>query len=80
MVTKGQPVHLSLTDVDDPTTERVCPICGTSLAGRSPLARFCSDAHRAEGWRIGQILSGNTANGHTNLASYEAARRRGGSR
>ena len=36
----------------------VCVLCGSTLRGRRPHARFCSGACRAEGSRLQAILSG----------------------
>jgi hypothetical protein len=49
--------------------ERCCGLCGTSLDGLRPHARFCSRACRVEAGRIRAILSPSNAEAWVSLKS-----------
>lgn len=53
-----------------------CSICGASLDGRRPQARYCSGACRAEASRIRRIVSGAQPDGFASLAQRLAHRRK----
>jgi hypothetical protein len=56
-------------------SERVCCVCGTSLAAHRPHARHCSGACRAEASRIKAILAGKYSGRYISLAErFQALR------
>ena len=52
---------------------RLCPVCGVSLAGRRADASYCSNACRAEAWRLRRLLAGCPVGRYTCLADRIAA-------
>lgn len=55
--------------------ERVCVVCGVSIATRRRQARFCSGSRRAEASRIQAILSGSGTQPYRSLAERLDVRR-----
>lgn len=62
--------------VEAVTAERVCGVCGASLAGRRAHARYCRGACRAEASRLRRILAGQEADGWASLPARQAAARK----
>lgn len=58
-------------------TERVCVVCGGSLAGRSEATRHCSAACRVEASRIRAILAGNYSGPYRSIRERLEASQRG---
>ena|ERR1035441_3641872 len=53
--------------------ERVCVLCGESLAGKRDDARFCGPKCRTESHRISAILSGESCSPYRSLKERIAA-------
>jgi hypothetical protein len=47
---------------------RACRLCGASLMGRRPHARYCSGACRAEASRLRAILRGSKSSPYSSVA------------
>ena len=54
-----------------------CPVCGASLASHRADATYCSNACRAEAWRLRRLLAGSPVGRYTCLADRIAAYGRG---
>ena len=52
---------------------RACAICGESLEGLRPQARFCSAGCRTEAWRIRRLVEGVPVGRYRNLVERLAA-------
>lgn len=46
---------------------RACAVCGSSLDGSRPQARFCSAGCRTEAWRIRRLVEGVPVGRYANL-------------
>ena len=59
-----------------------CVICGASLEALRADARYCSDAHKTEAYRLRRLLNGKPAGPYNTVEERLAAigRPRGGSR
>ena len=58
---------------------KTCLVCGSSLAGHRADASYCSNACRAEAWRLRRLLAGSPVGRYTcvagRMAAYGRARR-----
>jgi hypothetical protein len=52
---------------------RRCAVCGTSLEGKRANASYCSNACRAEAWRLRRLLAGRPVGRYKCLADRMAA-------
>ena len=55
--------------------DRVCPVCGASLAGRRSDAIYDRPACRREGNRVLRLAAGKPDTGYITLEQYEQRRR-----